>query len=384
MRLIVVIKGPCVTLQMLGSLFNRLRAQNKLAVYKAKKPRDVSYADLLQSGFLFLRSSQPEALALAKKLNLINKSYAYYIDDDFWNIPPQASSYAHFANPETRQIIDYFMTHASLVLTQSAYLAELLEKRFNRPVTLMPSFFDFDSLPYKQLPAPPLDKPIKIGFSGTVREAEFEQLLIPSFNMLKSRYDDRIQFDYLGATPNIVARFNDLFNQNGLFNLLVGSNTDYAGFLKIKHEAQWAIGVSPLFDNTFARCKSDLKFRDYAALGIPAVFSNVHPYKSSIISQQTGILADNTIDAWVNALSLLIEQPTLRALIRQTAYRHVTEYFNVDNAVAQWLTIISQLTVNNNARPVDWLQLLGQDSAAFLTALPKKCQQELRRKLEKP
>jgi glycosyltransferase involved in cell wall biosynthesis len=383
MHLTVVIKGPCVTLQMLGSLFNRLLAQQQLKTYQPKLPRQVNYTDLQRNTFLFLRSSHPEAMGLVHKLTMLGKPYAYYIDDDFWNIPLAASSYAHFAKAETRHIIDHFMTHASLVLTQSVYLAQLLEQRFNRPVTVMPSFFDFESLPFDILPPVNLDIPLKIGFSGTVREAEFEQLLIPAYQRLKSRYSDKIVFHYLGATENIVTRFNHLFNQQGLFTTLTGSNTDYAQFLHIKHHAQWDVGVSPLFDNTFSRCKSDLKFRDYAALGIPAVFSDVHPYRDVVADQQTGLLVQNTPDAWVNALSQLIDQPTQRTLIRQQAFQQVKQQFSVEQASQRWLAVLEQLDKQSMVSKALLMQVMLGDACKTLVSLPQKLGKEAGRILNK-
>ena len=47
--------------------------------------------------------------------------------------------------------------------------------------------------------------------------------------------------------------------------------------------------IAPLEDDAFTRCKSDLKYLDYAALGIPGVFSDVRPYRDTVRHRETGL-----------------------------------------------------------------------------------------------
>src|SRR3546814_14721972 len=50
----------------------------------------------------------------------------------------------------------------------------------------------------------------------------------------------------------------------------------------------YAVGVAPLSDTTFNRSKSDIKFLELAALGIPTIASDVAPYRS-IRHGETGL-----------------------------------------------------------------------------------------------
>lgn len=61
------------------------------------------------------------------------------------------------------------------------------------------------------------------------------------------------------------------------------------------------IGLAPLVESRFNACKSNLKWLEYSAMGIPSVCSNVTPYKESIIHGETGFLVD-TPDQWLEAL----------------------------------------------------------------------------------
>ena len=56
----------------------------------------------------------------------------------------------------------------------------------------------------------------------------------------------------------------------------------------------WDVAVAPLHDTAFNRCKSDLKFLEYAALGLPGIYSDVVPYKHAVRHEETGLLTENT------------------------------------------------------------------------------------------
>jgi processive 1,2-diacylglycerol beta-glucosyltransferase len=77
--------------------------------------------------------------------------------------------------------------------------------------------------------------------------------------------------------------------------------------------------MAPLEDDTFTRCKSDLKYLDYAALGIPGVFSDVRPYRDTVRHRETGLLAANDEKAWSDALEEIVSDDALRAQLAEAA-----------------------------------------------------------------
>lgn len=84
-------------------------------------------------------------------------------------------------------------------------------------------------------------------------------------------------------------------------------------------QRNWTIGLAPLPNTEFHQSKSNNKYREYAGLGIPAIYSNVLPYTSSVISEKTGILVENTTDAWVGAIEQLILSAAQRESIKTHA-----------------------------------------------------------------
>lgn len=96
------------------------------------------------------------------------------------------------------------------------------------------------------------------------------------------------------------------------------------------------IALIPLEDNIFNRCKSNIKWVEMSALGIPSVVSAVSPY----IEHYNGnnmVAVDNQHDAWVKGISTLIEDRLLGAKIAGEAQKTVMEKFDINKEYRQYL-----------------------------------------------
>jgi glycosyltransferase involved in cell wall biosynthesis len=91
----------------------------------------------------------------------------------------------------------------------------------------------------------------------------------------------------------------------------------------MRRQLRWDVAIAPLEDNAFTRCKSDLKYLDYAALGIPGVFSDVRPYRKTVRHRETGLLAANESNAWADALEEVVSDAALRARLAEAAKAEV-------------------------------------------------------------
>jgi glycosyltransferase involved in cell wall biosynthesis len=98
--------------------------------------------------------------------------------------------------------------------------------------------------------------------------------------------------------------------------------------------ARFDIGVIPLVDRRFNRCKSDLKFLEYSMMGIPSVVSKLVPYETAVQHGANGFLAGNPKD-WLKSLRRLIEDPGLRDEMGGRA-RLFAESRTVERNVGNW------------------------------------------------
>lgn len=102
------------------------------------------------------------------------------------------------------------------------------------------------------------------------------------------------------------------------------------------------IAVIPLRDNQFNRCKSPIKWVEMGALGVPSVTSDVSPYHE-IARDDNGIFVDNEDDAWIQGISLLIEDSILRAKLAGGALETVKQKFDINTQYHQWLDAYKEL-----------------------------------------
>ena len=132
-------------------------------------------------------------------------------------------------------------------------------------------------------------------------------------------------------------------HQNTTFNILHGVpeffkehpriKTDLS-FRSIDKYPQWVmksnfdIGVAPLVDNNFNRGKSNLRWLEYSAMGIPTVASALPHFTQSIKHGETGYIA-KTKDEWKYNLKRLIEDADLRHSIGLNARKEIEDRWSI-------------------------------------------------------
>ena len=87
------------------------------------------------------------------------------------------------------------------------------------------------------------------------------------------------------------------------------------------------VGVMPLPDDDYVKGKCGLKMLQYMALGIPSVASNVGVNGEIVRDGEDGFLA-MTESEWVEKLSALLDDVSLRARIGAAGRRTVEERFS--------------------------------------------------------
>lgn len=94
------------------------------------------------------------------------------------------------------------------------------------------------------------------------------------------------------------------------------------------------IAIAPAMTNNFFAAKSDLRFLECGALGIPCV---AHPfvYGASIDDTVTGLLSEKTPDV-IEDLEDLVSDPDLREMISKNARDYVLGQRSIETGVEQW------------------------------------------------
>jgi hypothetical protein len=142
-------------------------------------------------------------------------------------------------------------------------------------------------------------------------------MIEPALVRLKGEYGDRVDIDVVGMT-----------NQNplppGLNRLSASTNgrRSYPGFVNwlTGRQPAWQIGLAPLLDTPFNRCKSPIKAMDYAALGVAVLASDTAVYRGSVADGPAGRLVANSEADWYRAVDDLLRDRDRRLALAGGAH----------------------------------------------------------------
>jgi len=106
------------------------------------------------------------------------------------------------------------------------------------------------------------------------------------------------------------------------------------------------IGIAPVKLNKFNMCKSFLRPMEYGAWGIPTVGTRIAPYQRYIDQGVDGwTFSNNDIDAWVEKIGILVENPELRKQMGEAA-REKARSLDYNNNIDAWPDAWNQIKLS--------------------------------------
>ena len=224
-----------------------------------------------------------------------------------------------------RQVLQFMLTEADGLLVTTPALAERFAP-FNRRIVVLPNALDERLLAGggpSPLATPYGRRRVVIGFMGTSSHDDDLIMILPALQTLSQKHPGEFELQIVGG----VARNETLEVLAALPTRLVRprpEEVEYPLFmLWFSSRLCWDIALAPLRDTPFNRCKSDIKFLDYSAIGAAGVYSRVPAYEQSVRHLDTGWVTDNEVNAWSKALDDLISDDVLRLRLADQATRHL-------------------------------------------------------------
>ncbi len=201
---------------------------------------------------------------------------------------------------------------------------------YNPNVLILPNFLN-DTLWHFKTPAtqPVQPERIVIGFMGGGSHKPDLATIEPVLHQLDQRYGGRLLFRFWGFTPSpdTLSLSQVQYEPNFLFT--------YPGFAEYFLQQSADIFLAPLADNLFNHCKSPIKYLEYAAAGVPAIFSRGEPYSGVVRDGVNGLLASSPAE-WEQALIRLIEDASLRQALAMAAQEEVRAKWLLSGNAACW------------------------------------------------
>lgn len=171
------------------------------------------------------------------------------------------------------------------------------------------------------------NKKIKIGFYGSVsHQADLhEKDFLRGLSYVYKKYRPHIEIE-------IVGNFFPQYLESFVPHSLIGGSPDYFEWIKLwkRTVCTWDIAVAPLRDTPFNRSRSELKYLETGAAGVPLVCSDIGVYTS-----QNALKCRSKQD-WINNLSMLIEDGVKRKDTGQKAQDEVLGSLTIQKNWRKW------------------------------------------------
>jgi glycosyltransferase involved in cell wall biosynthesis len=199
-------------------------------------------------------------------------------------------------------------------------------KEFNDNVVIVPNDVDLELW---DGPTYPNESEIKrIGWAGSVTHRDDLDMILPVIKRILNDRND-VKFFYCG--DDYLAK--DLKDIDPRKHEYVQGVNDPYKWPRLAHTLQLDVGLAPLVDSHFNRCRSYLKYMEYGMCKTAGVYSKVK--FSEVITGENGILAETEMD-WYGAITLLLDNKKLRVKMGETAYGDVKRNHSIEKHIGRW------------------------------------------------
>lgn len=264
----------------------------------------------------------------------------YALDDNFLDLP---QSVASWFTTRHRELVEHCLRRADGVMVTTPGLAQRFAE-YNSNIVVVPHALDERLIARRRRSIVERwrESRVVIGYMGTFSHDDDLLMILPALRTIAQRYADRIEFQVVGVAER--AQTHEALRQlNARVIPLQPDKVEYTRFMPWFTQLNWDIALAPLIDSVFTRCKSDIKFLDYSALGAAGIYSRMPVYEPTVQHMETGWLAENTVEAWTTALAKLIIDTTLRRRIAQNASQYLRAKRVLARAAPTWSNAIARL-----------------------------------------
>lgn len=309
----------------------------------------IRWRDLRRAKNFDLIFIQREALLLGssffeKRFYKKNK-VIFDFDDSIWllDTSPENKKFEFLKNPDKTKIN---IQHAHAVIAGNHFLADYA-KQFNKNVFLIPTTIDTDFHKPNRTQITQMNKmsndeksvdnrsyqphqrPIIIGWSGSISTIKHFEIAIPTLKKLMAKYPNQLEIHVIGQ-GNYVSKGLPLISKN------------WSSETEVQDLNEFDIGIMPLPNDEWVKGKCGLKGLSYMSCGIATIMSKVGVNPEIITHGENGYLADTEED-WLTYLSLLVENPELRRKLADAGRKTVVDKYSVQSNKHKYLEVFNSL-----------------------------------------
>lgn len=300
------------------------------------------WADLFQPDVVVMtRYGLPQGPAILDTFQQRGVPVVYHIDDDLLEVPDSlgAEIRQRQGADDVIQARHYLLANCDLIYASTKYLANTLQDRFPKQTIFHGIYASYLE---QAIPSPKANTnngPV-VGYMGSKGHQEDLDLVVPALERLLEERAD-LCFEVFGSIrlPPTLERFGLRVRSRPL-------QKSYSEFLATLASLGWGIGLAPLVDSPFNRCKAPTKFIEYTACGIPVVASRL-PVYGDVIPDGGGILVDQD---WYGAMVKYLDNHQYGHCALATARQYCLSMF-APKVLQQQLTDLFKSFEKRGAHP---------------------------------
>jgi glycosyltransferase involved in cell wall biosynthesis len=262
---------------------------------------------------------------------MLHFKICYEIDDDLLNI----SENKHLGQvyQQSKDAIRELLCRSDLVLVSTQYLFNKYSgynSRVHITKNLLSAKIWNDESPVNTVLPVVSDRDINAIYMGTFSHGCDLQIIRQPFLKAKEKYPN-LKLFLIGVQAENEDWFTriDIPRGYGLYPNFV------KWFKSICRDMDFA--VAPLETNEeFNYSKSGLKYLEYSAAGLPAIFSNSLSYREYIVDNTNGLMIANDFDSWYKAICFYSSSPDERDRIVNNAYSDVMKNYMIGETAPEF------------------------------------------------
>lgn len=285
-------------------LYNPLKLlENKLNI--VTMPNNYKLESLKEFDICILQRNAIDNLEKANKLvSIIKKNkIKLVIDiDDAFGITTKHKNNNYMKKMHT--VMSYLMDNADMIWFSTDNLSTFYNNKKCPNQYVLPNALDSKIWEKDKLKKKSESKKVRFMYMGTsTHDDDFYDLLYPAFKKLNEKYSDKFELTIIGALKESPKDkwVNTVELPNGFLK--------YPDFVKwFISNSDYDIGLSPLIDNDFNQCKTDIKFLDYLGVGCLPMLSEIKAYDNPKVIEHS-LIVNN--DKWYEELEKVILNPKI-------------------------------------------------------------------------
>lgn len=303
----------------------------------------------------------------------LKKPLVYDFDDNLFVLPENHPDRQTFGISRALMPMLYAAFNADLITVSNDYLKNSLLD-LNENIKVLPNYLDDSIWSF----APPKEqnngKSILIGYMGGDSHKPDLDSITQVLLEIKDKYLENVKFNFYGIKPpDAILSFPDT-------NWTPIRTYQYSEFAQDFQKFEVDLLIAPLVDNEFNRCKSSIKFLEYSTLGVPGIYSRIIPYTEIVENGKNGLLAGSS-EEWKEQIELLINNPSLRRQLADSAQKLVRDKYLMSQNSIQWQKIYQKFSnkgiseQNNNKAPQAMIEAITHQIHEYQLNTDKKLSQ---------